>query len=269
MVERLGAAFDLLKRVKISSEILHDFQSFFTASQIEELDKRVLLPLNVLTCPETFKPFLGCEFNQFSLAYRSPFSNSYVPALEKAPFPSKSLRDLEIRANSMIEEYEVCYYGDGIASAFSKETSDRSLEVCFLIKKQTDEGNWDISHVIEIIYEGHHKTAFKLNTRLLVNIASENCEFSANRDKQLEEIVNRFDDSRNELAYMIKLIENMESLLRKEIIGFMESRLLQVTDNIRNLLPKEMRLRDMETKKAVWSELINKKNSTEENKISS
>ncbi|CAG9331574.1 unnamed protein product [Blepharisma stoltei] len=268
MVDKLASAYDLIKRVKISPEIQTDFQSFFSAEQIEELDKRILLPLKILTCPETLKPFLGCEFNQFGLSYRSPYSNTYVPELDKACNLSKSLRDIEIRANTVLEEYQMCYYSEGISSAFTKETSDRSYEVCFLIKKQTDEGEWDIAHVIEVVYEGHHKTVFKINTRLLVTINSEGFDFSASQDKQVEEVVQRADDSKIELTYMIKAIENVEAQLRREIVGFMESKIIQVTEQIRNLIPVGMRKRDFETKKAVWGELINKKNVSEEEKLS-
>lgn len=51
------------------------------------------------------KYFIKSEYNRDGDSYRSPWSNQYFPKLEDALFPSPKLRDLEMKANYLFDEY--------------------------------------------------------------------------------------------------------------------------------------------------------------------
>jgi len=53
----------------------------------------------------TAKFFIKSEYNRDGDSYRSPWSNQYFPKIEEALYPSNKLRDLEIKANYLFDEY--------------------------------------------------------------------------------------------------------------------------------------------------------------------
>ena len=67
---------------------------------------------------------------------RSPWSNEYFPAFESDFYPSERLRNLEMKANHMIQEYRSLYYeGVGVSNTYFWDKEERNFAACYLIKK--------------------------------------------------------------------------------------------------------------------------------------
>lgn len=49
------------------------------------------------------------EFNRDGDSFRSHISNKYFPVIDDALYPSESLRNLEVKANLVFEEYKKLY----------------------------------------------------------------------------------------------------------------------------------------------------------------
>ena len=71
-----------------------------------------------------------------SLLYinRSPWSNTYDPAIDDGFLPSDSLRSVEVEANELFDAYRELYYEGGTSSVYLWGT-DNGFAGCFLIKK--------------------------------------------------------------------------------------------------------------------------------------
>ena len=260
---------ELLKRVYTTAEIQEDLITLLSADPNENLKKNFINYLKVAVCPETGKNFLCCDFNEYRKAYRSPYTNQFVPKIDglvEGVLPSRSLREVEIRANAMLEDYKDSFYKGGTCSAYIKETSERSYSVCFAIKKNTNHGSTDVTHVIELLYDGHHKILFKLVTRLLVTVNAKGFKFQESLCKNLEEGLSRMEDSKLELAHMLKMIENMEGNLKRQTANFIQSKTMQIANACRFVCSKNQRNRDIVLLKNLWSD--QSRSEIEENKLS-
>ena len=51
--------------------------------------------------------FLKCEYNREGDSYRSPLLNKYYPEIPDGRYPSKDLRELEIKLNKMFLAYKL------------------------------------------------------------------------------------------------------------------------------------------------------------------
>ena len=84
--------------------------------------------------------------------------------------------------------------------------------------------------------------------------------------RSVEEGFNRLEDSKQELAFMIKMIENIEGTLKRVTINFIQSKTVQVCNECRFFSAKEERNRDFAMIKRVWNS--QNKLEFEENKLS-
>ena len=75
--------------------------------QTDELLQRVDQPLEEATCAETGRKYLLCDYNRDGDSYRSPWSNTYEPAIEDGEgfTPSAELRGFEVEANALYDAY--------------------------------------------------------------------------------------------------------------------------------------------------------------------
>jgi capping protein beta len=118
------------------------------AGLTEEWLQRIDTPLAVGFDSVAGKSFLLCDYNRDGDSYRSPWSNTYYPALADGFLPSTALRTLEERAGEVWEAYREAYYssrGDesaGISSVYCWSLGDGTGESpadpfasCWLIKK--------------------------------------------------------------------------------------------------------------------------------------
>jgi len=142
----------------------------------DELLSSIDQPLKVLS-DSSGREFLACDFNRDSVqdeggddagddaesadAFRSPWTNDYVPELPDGTKPSARLRVLEQAANDAFSIYREMYYeGTGVSSVYLWDLEDGSTSSfagVVLLKKTTGQaggdgtnGAWDSIHVFEV-----------------------------------------------------------------------------------------------------------------------
>lgn len=113
--------------------------------------------------------------------FRSPWSNTYDPALEDGATPSEKLRDMEVTANGVFDVYRSMYYEGGVSSVYMWDL-DEGFAAVVLIKKSTDVqkkfnlvGTWDSIHVIEVIEKGK-KAKYKLTSTIMLTMTTTNAQ---------------------------------------------------------------------------------------------
>ncbi len=65
---------------------------------------------------------------------RSPWSNTYDPAIDDGFLPSEKLRNMEIEFNELFDAYREMYFEGGTSSVYLWD-QDQGFAGCFLIKK--------------------------------------------------------------------------------------------------------------------------------------
>ena len=128
--------------------------------------------------------FLKCEYNRDGDSYRSPITNKYLPATEDAKYPSKELRELEIKLNKIFALYSKAYYSPTtITSTYCWELEDsieKGFAVALMIKnnvnleKDVDSGVWDSSNVINVTFNdvgGKIEVNYKLTTSVILQMS--------------------------------------------------------------------------------------------------
>lgn len=257
-----SSLLNLMKRVNLSNEIQDDLRKILPSDSSDLLLKLGPKTLSTLTCPETKKKFICCEFNEYQNSYRSPYSNQYVPLIN-APIPSKTLRDIELKALTLFEDFANSYFKNGTSSVYIKETSDRSYAMCFCIQKKAKNGETNILHIIDLLYDGHNKIIFKLFTKFLFISKDKDQDFVFSTVKTIEEPVNRQDVSLKEIDYTIKMIENLGGILKRNCQNFIQSKPAQIIQACRFVPAQQERTRDHQLIKAVWDD----KNLQEQEKL--
>jgi capping protein beta len=71
----------------------------------EDLLSSVDQPLEIRRCKKTGRDYLLCDYNRDEESYRSPWSNEFEPEVEGAVYPSRRVRDMEIRAGEGMDVY--------------------------------------------------------------------------------------------------------------------------------------------------------------------
>jgi hypothetical protein len=249
-----SAIQNLMKKVFIPEDIQNDLISIVPPEKAENIQKALVYRLKIEKCPESQKAFICCEFNSHSNAFRSPFSNLYLPSIQ-GPTPSKSLRDLELKGLQLFEDYCNSFYKNAISSVYIKETSDRSYAMCFAVKTESKKGGNDIIHTIDLLYDGHNKIIFKLVTKFLFWSCQNQESLNFATVKTVEESANRQDVAKQEIAYMIKIIENAEWSLKRSCMNFVGSKPLQVIQTCRTVPALVEKERDFALLKDVLNEI--------------
>lgn len=190
--KKFDASLELLRRLD-PREVTKNVSAICTVLQssndeegqelAQDLLSSVDTPLQVSVCGKTKKQFLCCDYNRDGDLFRSPFSNEYYPATgdDESPYPSATLRQLEIKANESFDIYRDLYYeGSGLSSVYLWDTAEdegaNSLEEGFagvvLFKKETDDksGKWDSIHVFEIVPESSTMATYKLTTSVILDL---------------------------------------------------------------------------------------------------
>lgn len=258
-----------------------------TSEDNEELTQDLLssidTPLIISKCQKSGKDYLCCDYNRDADSYRSPWSNEYYPTISidddsPPPFPSKTLRQLELKANESFDIYRDLYYdGSGASSAYLWDTNEEEEEEenqyqddlsggfagVVLFKKETDDksGKWDSIHVFEVIPESSTSALYKLTSSVILDLENSkdsSLSLSGNLTRQFETTQHlSLEGGINlETAHLINLgtiIENSESNVRN---------LLQEVyfDKLKNIMSRDLRsigdISDDKLDKSKQSELI-------------
>lgn len=195
--DKLDASLDLTRRLdpKNISKNLNDICTLIqsdgteaSAELTQDLLSSVDVPLKTQKCKETGKEYLCCDYNRDGDSYRSPWSNKYFPEVEQdsdelpPPFPSRILRELEMKANESFDIYRDLYYeGAGTSSVYFWDTNEEddeseTLENGFagvvLFKKETEDGSgkWDSIHVIEVVPESSNTASYKITSSVILDL---------------------------------------------------------------------------------------------------
>jgi capping protein beta len=107
--------------------------------------------------------FIKCEHNRDGDSYRSPHSNKYFPETDDAKYPSKELRELEVKLNKIFGLYSRSYYSTStISSVYCWDTNisiEDGFSIAILIKNainignKIDNGTWESNNVIRVSFE--------------------------------------------------------------------------------------------------------------------
>ncbi|CAF3749434.1 unnamed protein product [Rotaria socialis] len=129
-------------------------------------------PLKVLRDRIVGKDYLLCDYNRNGDSYRSPWTNTYTPP-SNGNLPSDSLRQLEIEANQMFEQYDKMPFDSGVSSVYFWNLENGFAGV-ILIKKfyhgsSTSEGCRDSIHVVVVEEkQNDHSAHYKLTSTVML-----------------------------------------------------------------------------------------------------
>ncbi|ANZ74191.1 BA75_00583T0 [Komagataella pastoris] len=230
------AALDLLRRLdakNISKHLTNICK--LNPDLAEDLLSSVDVPLTTKQCAESGKQYLACDYNRDGDSYRSPWSNKYYPALEDeedAPFPSKTLREAEIFANSSFDVYRDLYFEGGISSVYLWDIDEDGNDVSkngkigfagvVLIKKEIDagkSGSWDSIHVFEVQpNESGPYATYRVTSTIILDLSAGNkeeqlLELSGNLTRQTEKEL-KYQDLFSHISNVGSMVEDIESKQR-------------------------------------------------------
>ncbi|ORY24947.1 F-actin-capping protein subunit beta, partial [Naematelia encephala] len=141
-------------------------------------------PLKLLQDEEKGREFLGCDYNRDGDSFRSPWSNTYLPANTSGPLPSAKLRQLETSLNTAFDTYREMYFEGGVSSVYLWDLEDdpgaggreMSFAGVVLLKKALSvaegsetapSGSWDSLHVFEC-HERGRSAKYKLTSTVML-----------------------------------------------------------------------------------------------------
>ncbi|KAJ1833916.1 F-actin-capping protein subunit beta [Coemansia sp. RSA 2706] len=193
----------------------------------EDLLSAVDQPLKVRRDEAAGKEYLVCDYNRDGDSYRSPWSNTYDPALADGAVPSDELRKLELAANEAFSTYTDLYYEGGVSSVYLWDMDD-SFAGVVLIKKVNDgtvraKGAWDSIHVVEVLEKGRLARYKLTSTVMLYTVASGargdrqseiNLSGSLTRQDEREQAA---DDAGAHIANIGRMVEDMEFKMRNSL----------------------------------------------------
>lgn len=224
MSEKIRAASDLFRRLPPSKldENLKFACFLLDEDTSEELLQIIDCPLKRRTCPSTGKEFLISENNRDMDSYRSPYSNEYVPDFPDGIRPSDKLRELEVVANDLFQEYANQYFEGGLANAYFWDgESDDSFGACVLIQKDgsgirgCEKGVWDSIHMVEVNIRKDGTADYRLISTIILSIEMK--KGKANNELDLSGYMQR-ETSANGLPVnnFTKHVVNIGNLLQKQ-----------------------------------------------------
>lgn len=195
--QSFDAALDLLRRLN-PNRLEEHLQNLIQLepSLAEDLLSSVDTPLQVKKDPKlSNREYLCCDYNRDIDSHRSPWSNVYFPELstedlKESPFPSESLRHLEVLANDSFDIYRDLYYEGGISSVYMWELDEENPQdyagVVLFKKGDQSLSNWDSIHVFEATHSGQDVTYRLTSTIILYLDKAKQMTLSGNLTRQTE-----------------------------------------------------------------------------------
>jgi capping protein beta len=220
-------------------------------SLTDELLTHVDQPLKVQKDPKSGKNYVLCDYNRDGDSYRSPWSNEYFPAMADGFLPSKTLRELEVTANTLFDVYRKMYFEGGYSSAYffdTDEKNDDAFGACWLIHKDVEQaqrlkkGWWDSTHVFEVTGDKDHYYTYKLTTTVMISMVLSddkvgNVDLSGLRTQQDSKRL-IVDADNNHISNMGKMLEDIELRIRNAIEGIYIQKTREVINGMRSATGK-------------------------------
>lgn len=251
--ERLNSALNLMRRMpparcENSLAGLIELAPDLTDDLLNHVDQ----PLKVEKDEKANRNFVLCDYNRDGDSYRSPWSNTYFPAMEDGFLPSDKLREMEKEANQLFDVYRHQYFEGGYSSVYFFDTEDEGSDgsafgACWLVHKDVPaaktlkSGWWDSIHVFEVNENKSKKGTFtyKLTTTVMVSMNLKDPEktgdvdLSGNmtkqtvKDKKLKEGVGHVQN-------MGVILEELELSIRNSIEGIYIQKTREIVNGMRN-----------------------------------
>ncbi|CAF4157162.1 unnamed protein product [Rotaria sordida] len=199
-------------------QILSNLNDLVLDSTEEFLATVVNQPLKVIHDQTVGKDYLLCDRNRNGDSYRSPWTNTYTPP-SNGNLPSDRLRQLEIKANQMFEQYHKMLFKGGVSSVYFWDLENGFAGV-ILIKK-FDDGNstseecQDSIHVVVVEEKQNgHSAHYKLTSTVMFWLQTNKTMFDmmnlAGKLIQLESDhqITDFSQHINNIGEIVKQTEN-------------------------------------------------------------
>ncbi|KAL8428428.1 hypothetical protein ACSSS7_007224 [Eimeria intestinalis] len=125
------------------------------------------------------KYFICSPFNKLRNSYRSPWTNTWVPAISEAAKPPPQLRQLEVYMNEVYDAYRDAHYEGGISSVYAWPLQNQDgFAAAFLLLKEIpyDEPSRPLcffNHKLEVTLSATKgKSHYKLSSSLFFHTPS-------------------------------------------------------------------------------------------------
>jgi capping protein beta len=245
--QQLDCALDLMRRLPPQQieKNLSDLIDLIP-SLCEDLLSSVDQPLKIARDKAVGKDYLLCDYNRDGDSYRSPWSNTYDPALEDGAMPTEKLRRLEVEANAAFEQYRDMYFEGGVSSVYLWDL-DHGFAGVILIKKAGDgsrkiKGCWDSIHVMEVLEKTTGRSAhYKLTSTAMLWLQTHkpgsgtmNLGGSLTRQMEQDCIIS---DTTPHIVNIGKMIEEMENKIRSTLNEIYFSKTSNIVNGIRSINP--------------------------------
>merc|ERR1711992_378394 len=241
----------------------------------EDLLSSIDQPLKVATDKKVGKDYLLCDYNRDGDSYRSPWTNTYEPALEDGAMPSERLRKLEIEANTAFDQYRELYFEGGVSSVYLWDL-DAGFAGVILIKKAGDgskkikgneskvrgdetSGCWDSIHVVEVNEKSSGRSAhYKLTSTSMLWLqtnreGSGTMNLGGSLTRQVEQDC-PVSEASPHIANIGRLVEDMENKIRNTLNEIYFGKTRDIVNGLRSVEP----LSDANKKQALQDEIVRK-----------
>lgn len=248
--EKIKAASDLFRRLPPSQlDVNLNFAvQLLDEDTADELLETIDCPLKRRTCSESGKEYLISDNNRDGDSYRSPHSNKYEPAFPEGVRPTGKLRDLEIVANSLFQEYTNQYYEGGLSSSYLWENEDdeNSFAGCVLIQKDgsgirgCDKGVWDSIHVFQVTDNGDGTADYQVITTVILSIAmkqgkaNSKLDLSGYMQRETESNGLKFTDFQRHIVNVGNVIQKQENSMTEQLQSVYFDKAREITRTLRD-----------------------------------
>lgn len=223
---------------------------------LDQVYQRVDKPLNLGKCESTGSEFILCEFNKDGDSYRSPWSNLYQPATTEGIVLSETLRNLEVKANEIFNEYRRLYYDGGISSVYFWDVGQNAFACAFLIKRDIEprdgvtKASWESSNLIQAeITPQSRSVKYSVTSTVFLQISIDHptagvIDLSGGLTRQIQEHKPCSDAFGEGHVYnMIALVENIEGKLRSSLDSIYVGKTKEILDRTRHIEVQRSRVK--------------------------
>jgi capping protein beta len=245
--QQLDCALDLMRRLP-PQQIEKNLSDLIdlVPDLCEDLLSSIDQPLKVATDKKVGKDYLLCDYNRDGDSYRSPWTNTYEPALEDGAMPSERLRKLEIEANTAFDQYRELYFEGGVSSVYLWDL-DAGFAGVILIKKAGDgskkiKGCWDSIHVVEVQEKSSGRSAhYKLTSTSMLwlqtnRVGSGTMNLGGSLTRQIEQDASVSEASPH-IANIGKMVEEMENKIRNTLNEIYFGKTRDIVNGLRSVQP--------------------------------
>merc|ERR1711878_106211 len=188
---------------------------------------------------------MGCDYNRDGDSDRSPWTNTYEPALEDGAMPSERLRKLEVDANTAFDQYREMYFEGGVSSVYLWDL-DHGFAGVILIKKAGDgdskkiKGCWDSIHVVEVQEKSSGRNAhYKLTSTSMLwlqtnKARSGTMNLGGSLTRQVEQDC-PVSEASPHIANIGKMVEEMENKIRNLLYEIYFGKTRDIVNGLRSV----------------------------------